>query len=271
VTFTLVTFVISLLAGAFGAILGLGGGMIIIPALTLLMGVDIRVAIAASMVSIIATSSGAAAAYLRDRLTNVKVAMFLELGSTTGALTGAFLSALVPRNGLFVAFGVILAFSAIAMLRRMGERDKRIPPDPLADRLGLHGGQAPDMPAYRVSRSLLGLFLMYWAGVIAGLLGVGAGVLKVPAMDIVMGMPLKASTATSNFMIGVTAAAGALVYLLRGDVDELTTAPVALGVLLGAVVGAKALAALPVRGLRIAFVVVLIVVAVRMVLQGVCG
>ncbi|MGZ3460328.1 MAG: sulfite exporter TauE/SafE family protein, partial [Archangium sp.] len=206
--FSLVVFAVSLGAGLLGSLLGLGGGLILVPVLTLLLGVDIRYAVGASIVSVIATSSGAAAAYVRERLTNLRVAMFLELATTAGALTGASLAALVNGRWLYVVFGVVMAYSALAMLRKLGggARAAVAPaPDALADRLGLHGSywdeELGDQVSYRVTRPLTGLGLMYAAGTVSGLLGIGSGALKVPAMDLAMRLPLKVSTATSNFMI----------------------------------------------------------------------
>lgn len=271
---TLVTFLVSAVAGTLGAMLGLGGGIIIVPVLTLAMGVDIRHAIGASVISVIATSSGAAAAFLRDRWTNLKVAVFLEVGTTTGAVTGAIAAGFVPPGWLYAAFGGILAASAVAMVRRQDGSRPPLPPDRLADRLGLHG-TVPDgsggWMAYRVARPLPALGLMYVAGVLSGLLGIGSGIVKVPAMDLLMRMPLKASTATSNFMIGVTAATGAGVYFFRGDVDPFVAAPVAAGVLAGAAIGSHLLARVSTTVLRLAFVAVLLAAAARMVWQGVAG
>src|SRR5712691_11359047 len=194
--FVLTVGAISLVAGFLGSLLGLGGGLIVIPALTLLLHVDIRLAIGASIVSVIATSSGAAAAYVRDRLANIRVAMFLELGTTLGAITGAYLAGIVHPRFLFVLFGLILAYSAIAMLRGRRESEEEVQAGPWARVLQLKGS--------------------YIAGTVSGLLGIGSGALKVPAMDLAMELPFKVSTATSNFMIGVTAAASAGVYFSRG-------------------------------------------------------
>ncbi len=239
--FTLSLFAISLVAGFFGSLLGLGGGIIIVPVLTLAYGIDIRYAIGASIVSVIATSSGAAAAYVKQHLTNLRLAMLLEIGTTSGALTGAFLAGILHGRWLFILFGLLLAYSALAMLCRVHEHTNSVPPDPLADRLRLHGHYYDPTRAaqvdYRVARTKLGLFLMYLAGVVSGLLGIGSGVLKVPAMDLAMRVPIKISSATSNFMIGVTAAASAGVYFSRGDVDPFIAAPVAAGVVLGATAG----------------------------------
>ncbi len=274
--FALAVFVVSGVAGVFGSLLGLGGGIIVIPALTLIFGVDIRYAIGASIVSVIATSSGAAAAYVREHMTNLRVAMLLELGTTSGAITGAYLAGVVHGRWLYLTFAVILAYSALAMFRKR-HRDEvaapSAPADPLADRLALHGCYRDDAlgqeVCYRVTRIKLGLVLMYVAGIVSGLLGIGSGALKVPAMDIAMRLPIKVSTATSNFMIGVTAAASAGVYFARGDIDPFVTAPVAAGVLLGATAGAHFLARVESRLIRAMFVAVLLWISLEMFLKGV--
>jgi uncharacterized membrane protein YfcA len=272
--FMLVVFAISLLAGVFGAILGLGGGIIVVPALTLALGIDIRYAIGASIVSVIATSSGAAAGYVRDRLTNLRVAMLLEIATTTGAISGAFVAGIVGGRWLFILFGVLIGYSAIAMLRKREEHATTASPDALADRLNLHGTYADPVTGprpYRVSHTRLGLFLMYVAGMVSGLLGIGSGALKVPAMDLAMGLPIKVSTATSNFMIGVTAAASAGVYFARGDIDPFVAGPVAAGVVIGATAGSLLLKRVPSHLLRQVFVVVLFGVALQMLYRGIAG
>jgi uncharacterized membrane protein YfcA len=273
--FTAAVFAISILAGLLGSLLGLGGGIIVVPALTLLFRIDIRYAIGASIVSVIATSSGAAAAYVRERMTNLRVAMVLEIATTTGAITGAYLAGRVAGRWLFFIFGLIMGYSALAMLRKRAEPRGLVPrvaQDRWADRLRLHDsyfdpadGRVID---YRVARMPLGFTLMYVAGVVSGLLGVGSGALKVPAMDLAMGLPIKVSTATSNFMIGVTAAASAGVYFARGDIDPFVAAPVATGVLLGATAGSHLLGKLQSRWIRTVFVVVLLWVSVQMLLKG---
>lgn len=270
--FTLATFGISLGAGFLGSLLGLGGGIVVVPALSLLLHIDIRYAIGASIVSVIATSSGAAAPYVRDRLTNLRVAMFLEMGTTAGALTGAFLAGIVAGRWLYVAFGVALVASAVEVLRRPRERALAPAPDRLADQLRLHGSyydQAHgEEVSYRVTGVKRGLGLMYVAGIVSGLLGIGSGALKVSAMDIAMRLPFKISTATSNFMIGVTAATSAGVYFTRGDIDPFVAAPVATGVVLGAILGSHALPGIPGRSLRRLFVVVLLWIAAQMLMAG---
>jgi uncharacterized membrane protein YfcA len=274
--FTLITFVASIAAGVCGSILGLGGGIIVIPVLTLLLGVDIRFAIGASVVSVIATSSGAAAAYVREHLTNLRVAMLLELGTTSGALTGAFLSGIIAGRWLFLIFSIVMGYSALAMFqKRHSDPNAPVPPDPLADRLNLHGEyfdeQAGEVVRYRVTHIKIGLALMYVAGMISGLLGIGSGSLKVPAMDLAMHLPIKVSSTTSNFMIGVTAAASAGVYFARGDINPFITAPVAAGVLIGATLGSRLLGRLKNSWIRGAFVVVLLWICVQMAYKGIVG
>lgn len=274
--FTVLAFVTSIFGGLFGSLLGLGGGLIVVPVLTLGLGVDIRHAVGASLVSVIATSSGAAAAYVRERMTNLRVAMLLEVGTTTGALVGGFLAGVVDGRALYVLFGLVLAGSALAMYRKRHQAlGAEVPADPWADRLALHGSY-PDAAlgrdvAYRVTGTRTGLGLMVLAGVLSGLLGIGSGALKVPAMDLAMRLPLKVSSATSNFMIGVTAAAGAGMYFARGDIDPFVAGPVAIGILIGALVGSRLLGRIDARHLRVVFVVVLCVVALQMLWKGVLG
>ena len=268
-----VIFLISVAAGTFGALLGLGGGLIVVPALTLGLGIDIRYAVGASIVCIIATSSGAAAAYVREGLTNIRVAMFLETGTTVGGLCGAFLAGLISPSVLYIIFGSFLGVSAWAMLRKRQESaGPEEPNDRLSETLALHGSYQDatmtEPRRYRVSGSLPALGLMLVAGLASGMLGIGSGALKVPAMDLLMRLPLKVSTATSNFMIGVTAAASAGVYFARGDIDPFVAGPVALGVVLGALLGARLLARVNPVWLRKVFVVALLLVAVQMFIRG---
>ena len=271
--FVLLAFVVSVVAGTLGALLGLGGGLLIIPALTLWFHVDIRYAIGASIVSVIATSSGAAVTYVRDRLTNLRVAMVLELATTTGAMTGAYLAGRVGSKTLYLIFGVVMAYSAAMMFRKLGHDESRpARRAPWADWLRLHSSYydealSREIP-YRVSGTRIGLGLMYVAGIVSGLLGIGSGALKVPAMDLAMGLPLKVSAATSNFMIGVTAAASAGVYFMRGDIDPFVAGPVAVGVLLGAQAGVRLLGRLESRSIRIVFILLLLWVSTQMLLKG---
>lgn len=270
-TFTLVVWGISYAAGLLGSLVGVGGGIIVVPALTLLLGVSIQKAIAASIISVIATSSGAASSYVSERITNMRLGMVLEVATVAGALTGAYLATVVSGRWLFVTFSLVLGYTVWSMLRPRGHKIEAVP-DPLADRLRLHGsyvdrslGQRVD---YRVSRTKLGLAVSYVAGVASGLLGIGGGVLKVPVMNLAMGLPIKVCTATSNFMIGVTAATSAAVYFMRGEVLPFIAAPVAVGVLLGARSGARLMGGMKSRYIRIIFVAVLGVSAAQMLLKG---
>jgi uncharacterized membrane protein YfcA len=274
--FTVVVFIIALGAGLLGSLLGLGGGIIVVPALTLLFKIDIRYAIGASIVSVIATSSGAAAAYVRERMTNLRVGMLLEIATTSGALSGAYLAGVIAGRWLFIIFALVMGYSAFVMLRSPDHESKRaVRPDPLADRLALHGeyydAAVRREISYQVTGTKAGLALMYLAGVFSGLLGIGSGILKVPAMDLVMRLPIKISTATSNFMIGVTAAASAGVYLNRGYVDPALAMPVMLGVLLGSTLGARVLMTARTRVLRLVFAAVILVLAAEMIYNGLAG
>ncbi len=249
-------FVVSIGAGLIGALAGVGGGIIVVPALTILFGVDVRLAIGASIISVIATSSGAAAAYVRDRMTDMRIGMFLELATTSGAVAGALLVTIVAPSTLLVLLGIVLLFSAVQQVLRLGEELPPVAePSALAVHLGL-AGSYPDLQLgrevpYVAQRVPLGFVLMGFAGLVSGLLGIGSGALKVLAMDGAMRLPMKVSSATSNFMIGVTAAASAGIYLGRGDVDPRIAAPVALGVLAGATVGARLLPRLSNRRVRL--------------------
>jgi uncharacterized membrane protein YfcA len=266
-------FAISVVAGLIGALAGVGGGILVIPVLTFGFGVDIRLAVGASIISVIATSSGAAAAYVRDRMTDMRVGMFLELATTTGAVCGALLAAVVAPAFLYVLLGVVLLSSAAMQVTRLGEETPPTgPPSALASRLRLESSYPDRMLGrevpYSARRVPLGFALMWVAGVVSGLLGIGSGVLKVLAMDGAMRLPMKVSSATSNFMIGVTAAASAGIYLARGDVDPRIAAPVALGVLTGALIGARLLQHISNRAVRLVFLPVLVVVGLETIGRG---
>ena len=285
-------FGVSILAGVLGSLLGLGGGFVVVPVLTLVFHLDIRLAIGTSIVAVAATSSAGAARNVTESITNLRVATFLALATTLGAVTGALLAGVFDARFLFALFGVVLAVSGVQMVRK-----RRVPvaKDPipamatigvavaftegvdrggaLADRLALHSAyfdeaEGLEVP-YVVVNTGLGLGLMYLAGTLSGLLGIGSGVLKVPAMDLAMHIPMKVSTATSNLLIGLTAAASAVVYFARGDIDPLIAGPVAIGVLLGATQGSKWLAGMRSDRLRVLFVSVLGVVAVQMIWKGI--
>jgi uncharacterized protein len=271
--FTLVVALASFLAGMLGSLTGLGGGVVIVPLLTLVFGVDIRYAIGASLVSVIATSSGAAAAYLREGYSNMRVGMFLEIATTVGAVSGAFLAAYLHTSMIAIVFGLVLLYSAYAATQTLDEPPAGMAADRIATLLRLDGTypSADGLKSYHVRRVPLGFGLMYVAGVLSGLLGIGSGAVKVLAMDQAMKIPFKVSTTTSNFMIGVTAAASAGIYLRRGYIDPGLAMPVMLGVLAGALVGAKILPGAKVRTLRIVFGVVIAALAVEMIFQGVRG
>lgn len=260
-------------AGFVGAVFGIGGGVLIVPALTLLLRLPVRAAIGVSLLAVVATSAGASAAFVRDHWTNLRVAMALEVATASGALVGASLAGLVSPRVLEGLFALAMLVSAFDTIRRRKRRESHRESDRLARFLQL-GSTFPgdDGPvAYGVRRVLPGALVMTLAGVASGMLGIGAGVLKVTAMDSLMGLPFKVSSATSNFMIGVTAGAGALVYLARGDVSTVLAAPVALGVAAGALAGSRMLVRSSVRLLRAAFVVLLLFIAVEMAWRAVRG
>jgi uncharacterized membrane protein YfcA len=259
-------------AGLLGALTGLGGGIVIVPLLTLVFGVDIRYAIGASLVSVIATSSGAAAAYVREGYTNIRIGMLLEVATTLGALGGAYLAGLISPNVIAVIFSLVLFYSAWRSTRRR-EEHPLAEPDRWATRLRLDGTYPTPAgrQAYGVRGVPAGFALMYVAGILSGLLGIGSGVVKVLAMDQVMRLPFKVSTTTSNFMIGVTAAASAGIYLTRGYIDPGLALPVMLGVLSGALFGARILAGARVRVLRNIFSVIIVVLAFEMLYKGITG
>jgi uncharacterized membrane protein YfcA len=263
----------AVLAGVVGSLVGMGGGVLLVPMLTLAFGLPIQYAIGTSIVAVIATSSGSAAAYVRDHLTNMRVGLFLEMATTIGAISGAFLAVFLVPNLLFVIFGVVLLIAAVPLVIKIGEElPKGVRDDRWAKWLHLSGSY-PDRRLgrevpYQVTRTPIGLAMMYVAGVLSGLLGIGSGTLKVIAMDTVMRLPMKVSTTTSNFMIGVTAAASAGIYFSRGDIPPLIAAPVALGVLAGAFIGSRLLTCLSNRTLRLIFLPVLAIIAIQMVMRG---
>ena len=272
IEFLVILFLVSIFAGVFGSIVGLGGGVVVIPVLTLLLGVNIHFAIGASIVSIIGTSSGAASVYVKDKMTNLRVGMFLELATTSGAIAGAAIAAYVNSSALELIFGGILLVSLVPMVTKIGEDVPRNPElKNLSKRLALTGSYSePDgsVVNYNATRPKVGLFGMAIAGMLSGLLGIGSGAFKVLSMDLAMKLPMKVSTTTSNFMIGVTAAASAGIYFARGDVNPLIVAPVALGILIGAAVGARLLIRARNPAIRKIFVVVLAVAAIEMILTA---
>jgi hypothetical protein len=268
--FTAVIGLGSLVAGFLGALTGLGGGVVIVPLLTLVFHVDIHYAIGAALVSVIATSSGAAAAYVREGYSNVRVGMFLEIATTVGALVGAVLVLHLHVSVISVIFGVVLLYSAYASLSEHTVAGTDGGPDRIATWLKMDSTYPTPsgLQSYRVRNVPLGSALMFVAGVLSGLLGIGSGAVKVLAMDRAMKLPFKVSTTTSNFMIGVTAAAGAGIYLSRGYIDPSLAMPVMLGVLAGSILGARVLAGARVKTLRLVFSVVIAVLAVEMIYKG---
>lgn len=272
---TLITFTLILLTGAFfagflGSLTGLGGGVVLIPLLTIGLGVDIRYAIGTSLIASIATSSGAAAAYIREGITNIRVGMFLEIATTTGAIAGALIALWIPTYVVAIIFGMVLLFSAVMGLRKKVDHvfaEQR----GLAVKLKLNGTYpAPEgKVSYGVKNVLGGYSIMTFAGILSGILGIGSGAVKVLAMDIVMRLPFKVSTTTSNFMVGVTTAAGAVVYLQRGYVQPGLALPAIVGVLIGSIIGAKILMKANVKWLRIVFSLLIGIMAIEMLYNGI--
>ena len=252
---------------------GLGGGVVLVPLLTLFFKVDIRYAIGASLVSVIATSSGAAAAYVKEGFSNLRIGLFLEIATTIGALVGADLATRVSTQSIAIIFGIVLLFSAYFSRKPRSQAQRELPPDRWATRLRLNGSfpEAGGIRSYNVQHVPAGWTLMFSAGTLSGLLGIGSGAMKVLAMDQAMKIPFKVSTTTSNFMIGVTAAASAGVYLNRGYIDPGLAMPVMLGVLAGSLVGARVLVRLHVKWLRLGFSLIIVVLALEMLYNGITG
>src|SRR6266498_4577609 len=271
--FTFLVWAGSLCAGFLGALTGLGGGVVLVPLLTIFFHVDLRYAIGASLVSVIATSSGSAAAYVKEGFSNIRIGMFLEIATTLGALLGAYLTAKVPASAIAIIFGLMLVYSAYVSRRTRPRTDIEAPPDPLATKLNMNG-TFPDtsgLRSYNVYRVPAGFGVMFGAGTLSGLLGIGSGALKVVAMDQAMKIPFKVSTTTSNFMIGVTAAASAGVYLSRGYIDPGLTMPVTLGVLLGSILGARLLVKTRTKNLRLVLSLVIVLLGIQMLWKGLTG
>ena len=262
----------SFAAGLLGSLTGLGGGIVVVPMLTLLFHVPLRYAIGASLVSVIATSSGAAAAYVREGYTNVRIGIFLEVATTIGAAVGAAMSGLIPTSALSMLFGIVLLYTAWRSLEKRVEH-QALAPHPWATTLRLNGSYPTPqgMTPYSVQGVPGGFAVMLLAGVLSALLGIGSGVVKVIAMDRMMQLPFKVSTTTSNFMIGVTAAASAGVYLHRGYIEPTIAFPVMLGVLAGALLGARLLARASSAWLRKLFTAVVVILAVEMLYKGATG
>ena len=263
----------SFVAGLLGALTGLGGGVVIVPLLVVAFHVNIHYAIGASLISVIATSSGAAAAYVREGFSNIRIGMFLEIATTLGALFGAFLAARLAAGIIAVVFGSVLIISSALAMSERHEGKSAGPADPWASRLKLNSSYptARGPQNYEVCRVPAGFGMMFGAGTLSGLLGIGSGAFKVLAMDQVMRIPFKVSTTTSNFMIGVTAAASAGIYLRRGFVAPGLAMPVVLGVLTGSVLGTRVLVRARTRWLRILFALLIAALGIEMVYGGITG
>jgi len=264
----------SIFAGLIGSLTGLGGGVIIIPLLNYL-GIDFHYAIGTALVAVIATSSGSAAAYVKEGVSNMRIGMFLEIATTMGAVCGALLvaSKLVPTTIVAIIFGLILILSAVNSLRKNVEPNEKIS-SKLASKLKLNGSYPISHDrtlTYGVKNVIGGFFVMILAGILSGLLGIGSGAMKVIAMDNIMRIPFKVSTTTSNFMIGVTAAAGAFIYLQKGYINPQLCMPVVLGVLIGAIIGAGILLKSETKKLRLIFSILILMVAIDMIYKGFTG
>ncbi|MEO8854451.1 MAG: sulfite exporter TauE/SafE family protein [Ginsengibacter sp.] len=273
IVFSLIVLAGAFLAGLVGSLTGLGGGVIIIPMLTLLFGVDIHYAIGASLISVIATSSGAAAAYVKEGISNIRVGMFLEIATTLGAVGGAMLAIFAPTHIIAVIFGCVLIFSAVLSFRKKSETIITGNSGKFATALKLNSSYPSEHGQinYSVANITGGFFTMALAGILSGLLGIGSGALKVIAMDTVMKLPFKVSTTTSNFMIGVTAAASAGIYLQRGYINPALSMPVVLGVIIGAFFGSKILVKSQTQWLRVLFAIVITFLAIQMIYNGITG
>lgn len=270
--FTIILLVGAYLAGLLGSLTGLGGGLVVIPLLTLGFGIDFHYAIGAALVASIATSSGSASAYVKEGMTNIRLGMFLEIATTLGAVGGAFVALWMPTNIIAVIFGITLIFTAI-MTQRKGPANDNVKGSALAQKLKLYGTYPTKegLKSYQLTHVISGFFIMIVAGVLSGLLGIGSGVLKVLAMDSAMKVPFKVSTTTSNFMIGVTACASAVVYLQRGYIQPGIAFPIIIGVLGGALTGAKLLKRMQVKLLRRIFSIAILLVAINIIYNGIVG
>lgn len=270
--FTVLLFGTSLLAGLLGTLTRLGGGVVIVPVLVLLFKVDLRYAIGASLISVIATSSGAAAAYVSEGLSNIRIGMFLEIATTLGALLGAYLTSRISSHSIAVVFGIVLLYSAYASFCGRLQDALMTKENTLAVKLKLYGTypllSKPER--YCAQRIPLGFGVMFGAGTLSGLLGIGSGAVKVLAMDQVMSLPFKVSTTTSNFMIGVTAASAGI-YLAKGYIDAGIAMPVMLGVLVGSLLGSKLLVKSRVATLKMVFCLVILALGLEMIFSGMSG
>ncbi len=272
-TFTLILLLAAYCAGLLGSLTGLGGGVVVIPVLTLGFGVDFHYAVGAALVASIATSSGSGSAYVKEGITNIRLGMFLEIATTIGAVCGAAVAVYLDSNFIAVVYGFVLLLTAAMQQRKKSDHAGVIGSE-TARRLRLFGEwpqKDGSVRSYQLRNVGGGFGVMYVAGVLSGVLGIGSGVLKVLAMDCIMKVPFKVSTTTSNFMMGVTACASAVVYVQRGNIEPGIACPVMIGVLFGALTGARLLKTLDVRVLRQIFCVAITLVAVNMIYQGFAG
>lgn len=271
--FTLILLLGAYAAGLLGSLTGLGGGVVVIPLLTLAFGVDFHYAVGAALVASISTSSGSGSAYVKEGITNIRLGMFLEIATTIGAVCGAIVAVWLDNDFIAILFGCVLILTAVMQFRRKSDHDGVVGSE-AARRLKLFGSwpqKDGTVKHYELRRVGSGFGVMYIAGILSGILGIGSGVLKVIAMDGIMKVPFKVSTTTSNFMMGVTACASAVVYVQRGQIEPGIACPVMIGVLMGALTGARLLKRLDVRVLRRIFCIVILLVAVNMIYQGMTG
>jgi len=275
VTYIAVLFAGALFAGFIGSLTGLGGGIVIVPLLTIGFGVDIRYEIGTSLIAVIATSSGAASAYVKEGILNIRIGMFLEIATTFGAIVGAAIAVFAPTHAIAVIFGFVLLYSAVVSFQKRKEDPNAVSlpaekPGRMIELLKAKGTYptASGLKSYTIRNLGSGFSVMTLAGILSGLLGIGSGALKVIAMDSIMKIPFKVSTSTSNFMIGVTAAASAGIYLSRGYIDPVLSMPVMVGVLIGSMIGAKLLMKSRTKSIRIVFAIVITILAFEMIYNG---
>ncbi|QOW11793.1 sulfite exporter TauE/SafE family protein [Kaistella flava (ex Peng et al. 2021)] len=267
----LILFFGAVAAGLLGSLTGLGGGVVIIPLLTLGFGVPMHYAIGASLISVIGTSSGSAVAFVKEGFTNVRIGMFLEIATTTGAIIGALISGILNPNTIGIIFASILIMTVVLNLRKKPDHQEPIVGGSLEHKLQLFG-TFPDkgvVKEYSARNTVSGFFMMVFAGIMSGLLGIGSGALKVLAMDNMMKLPFKVSTTTSNFMIGVTAVASSLIYFQRGEIIPVIVAPVLIGVVLGSFIGSKTLIVSQTKKLKVVFAVVVSILSIYMMYNGI--
>jgi len=267
----IILFLGAISAGLLGSLTGLGGGVIIIPLLTLGFGVPMHYAIGASLISVIGTSSGAAVAFVKEGFTNMRIGMFLEIATTAGAIVGALVSGMLNPNTIGIIFASILLLTVVLNLKGKPDHQQPLIQGSLEDKLKLYG-TFPDkgiLKSYAARNTVPGFFMMMFAGAMSGLLGIGSGALKVLAMDNMMKLPFKVSTTTSNFMIGVTAVASSLIYFQRGEIIPVIVAPVLVGVVVGSFIGSKTLMVSKTKKLKTFFAIVITILSIYMMYNGV--